>query len=151
MNGDFNHRRHLEHVFRVGRAHMLGSVLGNNGIEGGDLYGAVFNHGGIARNNHALVGGIGVAGNIGLNERMLAFNFKTNPGIGAQIFQLQPCRQTMKVNAPVHAHKVHRGYVRETIFTQRGKVPDLNSIKQGINLFAVNGCSFIRSCMVPPE
>ena len=41
----------------------------------------------------------------------------------------------MKIDAPVHAHKMHGGYVRETIFSQRGKVPDMNSIKQGINLF----------------
>ena len=39
---------------------MLGRVLGNNRIKRGDFYGAVFNHRGIACDDHALVGGIGV-------------------------------------------------------------------------------------------
>ena len=86
---------------------MLGSVLGNNGIEGGDLYVAVFDHGGIARNNHALVGGIGVARFVGLDKRMRAGHLKTDLGVGAQVFQLLPRRKTVKIHAVIH---VREGY-----------------------------------------
>ena len=68
LNLNLNHCRHFKHIFRVSRTCVLGRVLGHNGVQGGDFYGPVIHHSGVACNDDALIGGIGVAGDICLNK-----------------------------------------------------------------------------------
>ena len=50
---------------------MLRGVFGHNGVQGRRFHGRVLHYGGFAYNDHALIGGVGIAGRRGLQIGML--------------------------------------------------------------------------------
>ena len=62
---------------------------------------------------------------------MLAFNFKTDFGVDAQVGELTPFRKAVKIDAVVKMDEMHGRYIGKALFIHSAKMPHMGLVQKG--------------------